>query len=251
MIAYSSEAIMRAPLLALLFGVACAAPAPPPDRDPPVATFSIVAFDPEQQEWGIAVQSRFLGVGAVVPWAKAGVGAIATQAFANTGYGPAGLELLAVGKTAQETVDQLTGGDERKARRQVGIVDKDGNAATFTGEDCNAWAGGRKGKNWCVQGNILAGEEVVDAMAKAFEEAKGDLGDRLIAALQAGQAAGGDSRGMQSAALLIVKERGGYGGNDRYRDVRVDDHERPIDELERIYALHKRTFPARRRDRGR
>jgi uncharacterized Ntn-hydrolase superfamily protein len=186
-----------------------------------------------------------------VPWAKAGVGAIATQAFANTGYGPQGLELLAAGRTAQETIDALTGADARKERRQVGIVDKDGNAATFTGEGCTEWAGGRKGRHWCVQGNILAGQPVVDAMAKGFEESKGDLGDRMIAALQAGQAAGGDKRGMQSAALLIVKEGGGYGGNDRYRDVRVDDHDQPIDELQRIYALHKQTFRPRRPGQGR
>jgi uncharacterized Ntn-hydrolase superfamily protein len=246
---------MTRPLLALLLLAACAAhPAPAPPQaasDPPVATFSIVAFDPDQQEWGVAVQSRFLGVGAVVPWAKAGVGAVATQAFANTRYGPGGLELLGQGKSAQEAVDALTAADERKARRQVGIVDKDGNAATFTGEGCTAWAGGRKGKHYCVQGNILAGEAVVDAMAKAFEEGKGDLGDRMIAALQAGQGAGGDKRGMQSAALLIVKEGGGYGGNDRYRDVRVDDHDKPIDELQRIYALHKETFRPRRGGQGR
>lgn len=244
-----------APLAAILGLVGCAAPPPPGAAavtDPDVATFSIVAFDPEQREWGVAVQSRFLGVGAVVPWARAGVGAIATQAAANTTWGPEGLALLAAGKNAQATLEALTTADERKDRRQVGIVDKDGNAATFTGEGCNAWAGGRQGKHYCVQGNILAGQAVVDAMAKAFEAATGDLGDRMLAALQQGQAAGGDKRGMQSAALLIVKERGGYAGlNDRYRDLRVDDHERPIDELARIYELHKTTFRARRAGQGR
>jgi uncharacterized Ntn-hydrolase superfamily protein len=239
----------RHPAFALLLILAaCAAPAPIPHDHPPVATFSIVAFDPDTNELGIAVQSRFLGVGAVVPWARAGVGAIATQAFANTTYGPRGLELLAQGMSAQEVVDKLTGDDENKDRRQLGVVDSKGRAATFTGPRCNAWAGGIQKGHFCVQGNILAGEPVVQAMAKGFEDAEGDLGDRLIAALAAGQAAGGDSRGMQSAALLIVKEGGGYAGlNDRYRDIRVDDHEQPIDELRRIYELHKRTFRPRRR----
>lgn len=237
------------PLIVL---AACAAPDRAPDptsADPPVATFSIVAYDPDAQEWGVAVQSKFLGVGAVVPFAKAGVGAVATQAWANTTYGPRGLDLLAAGKSAQQVVDALTSADERAARRQVGVVDGKGDAATFTGEGCTEWAGGIAGEHYCVQGNILAGEEVVKAMAEAFESAEGDLGDRMIAALHAGQAKGGDRRGMQSAALLIVKEGGGYGGfSDRYRDVRVDDHDEPIEELQRIYELHKRVF---RRRRGR
>jgi uncharacterized Ntn-hydrolase superfamily protein len=215
----------------------------------PVATFSIVACDPDTQELGIAVQSKFLGVGAVVPWAKAGVGAVATQSFANTTFGPRGLELLAQGKSPQEAIDELTRDDPGRERRQVGIVSAKGEAATFSGSQCMAWAGGQTGEHFCVQGNILAGEAVVEAMAKGFEESTGeDLGERLIDALAAGQAAGGDRRGMQSAALLVVHEGWGYAGlNDRYRDVRVDDHEKPIDELRRIYRLHKQVFPVPRR----
>jgi len=221
--------------------VGCATPAP---RDSEVvATFSIVAYDPETQELGIAVQSKFIAVGAVVPWAQAGVGAVATQSFANTTYGPKGLELLAAGKTPEEAIRELTGADGDAGRRQAGIVDAKGRSATFTGEKCMAWAGGAKGENYCCQGNILAGEAVVAAMEKSFKESKGDLGERLIAALQAGQDAGGDKRGMQSAALLIVREGWGYAGfNDRYRDVRVDDHPKPIEELKRVYSLHRKIF---------
>jgi len=242
-----------APFLLLLAAAACRADGAPEDASPAshpvVATFSIVAFDPDTQELGIAVQSKFLGVGAVVPWAKAGVGAIATQSFANTTYGPRGLELLAQGKTAQETVDELTKSDRARERRQLGIVSAKGDAATFTGSECMAWAGGQTGAHFCAQGNILAGEAVVEAMAKGFEESEGaDLGEKLIDALAAGQGAGGDKRGMQSAALLIVREGWGYAGmNDRYRDVRVDDHEKPIDELRRIYRLHKQAFQPPRR----
>ena len=244
--------------LLLLWCAACAARPPTADVSPscgfdgelpPVATFSIVAFDPDTQELGIAVQSKFLGVGAVVPWAKAGVGAIATQSFANTTWGPRGLELLAGGRSAQETIDELVKEDRGRDRRQVGIVGAKGDAATFTGAQCMEWAGGLTGEHFCVQGNILAGEAVVEAMAKGFEESVGeDLGERLIDALAAGQAAGGDKRGMQSAALYVVREGGGYAGlNDRYRDLRVDDHEQPIDELRRIYRLHKQLFPPPRR----
>jgi uncharacterized Ntn-hydrolase superfamily protein len=211
--------------------------------EPSVATFSIVAYDPETQELGVAVQSKFLAVGWLVPWAKAGVGAIATQSYANTTYGPKGLELLADSLAPEEVIKRLTEGDEGRARRQVGVIDAQGRAATFTGEECNEWAGGKTGENYAVQGNILAGEEVVDAMAKAFETTQGELGARLIAALEAGQEAGGDTRGMQSAALLIVRDGWGYGGfNDRYRDLRVDDHDEPIQELRRIYEMHKRIF---------
>jgi len=226
--------------LLVLFLVGCAAA---PSRGlPVVATFSIVAFDPETKELGIAVQSKFIAVGSVVPWAKAGVGAIATQSYANTSYGPRGLELLAKHKP-DEVLAMLTADDKDATDRQVGIVNAQGEAATFTGDECNAWAGGLKGKNYCVQGNILAGEAVVKDMAKSFEASKGDLGERLIAALQAGQDAGGDSRGMQSAALLIVREGWGYGGyNDRFRDLRVDDHAQPIKELKRIYDLHRAIF---------
>ena len=214
---------------------------------PPVATFSIAAYDPKTRELGVAVQSRFLGVGAVVPWAKAGVGAVATQSLANTTYGPEGLKLLASGVTPEDVIKQLTTADAKSAVRQVGMVNAAGKSATFTGAECNPWAGGRSGTNYATQGNILAGEAVVAAMAESFERSADsgkELGQRLLDALEAGQAAGGDKRGMQSAALLIVHEGWGYAGlNDRYRDLRVDDHPKPIAELQRLYDLHKRTFP--------
>jgi uncharacterized Ntn-hydrolase superfamily protein len=203
-------------------------------------TFSIVARDPQKGEIGIAVQSKFLAVGAVVPWAKAGVGAIATQSWANTSYGPRGLELLASGLSAAETLKRLTAEDEGVAMRQVGIVAATGQPATFTGEQCFSWAGGLVGEHYACQGNILVGEETVLAMARTFEQTPGYLCDRLVAALAAGQTAGGDSRGQQSAALLVVREKGGYGGfNDRFIDLRVDEHPHPIDELQRILQLHK------------
>src|SRR5216684_1898956 len=204
-------------------------------KEPPICTFSIVAYDPERQEWGVAVASKFLAVGAVVPWAKAGAGAIATQSHANTTYGPKGLELLSQGKSAEEVIKLLTEEDMGKDVRQVGIIDAKGNAATFTGSKCNAWAGGKTGKHYTCQGNILAGEAVVNDMAKAFEEAKGPLAWRLMAALEAAEKAGGDKRGRQSAAILIVRDKAGPNGfNDRYIDLRVDDHEDPIPELARI-----------------
>lgn len=203
-------------------------------------TFSIVARDAEKGEWGIAVQSKFLAVGAVVPWARAGVGAIATQAWANTSYGPHGLDLLASGLSAQETLEQLLQADDGRADRQIGIVGASGAPVTYTGEKCFSWAGGRTGEHYACQGNILVSEDTVAAMARTFEETVGLLCDRLLAALAAGQAAGGDSRGQQSAALLVVREHGGYGGfNDRFIDLRVDDHAAPIDELQRILQLHK------------
>ncbi|MBE3558314.1 MAG: DUF1028 domain-containing protein [Ktedonobacteraceae bacterium] len=203
-------------------------------------TFSIVARDPEREEWGIAVQSKFLAVGAVVPWARAGVGAIATQAWANTSFGPRGLELLASGLSAQETLDRLLQDDEGRAERQVGIVGASGSPATYTGAHCFPWAGGRTGEHYACQGNILVGEDTVLAMARTFEETPGLLCDRLLAALAAGQEAGGDSRGQQSAALLVVREQGGYGGyTDRFIDLRVDDHPTPIQELQRLLQLHK------------
>jgi len=203
-------------------------------------TFSIVARDLQAGESGIAVQSKFLAVGAVVPWAKAGVGAIATQSWANTSYGPRGLELLASGLSASETLTQLTSEDENRAMRQVGIIAITGTPATFTGDQCFPWAGGQTGEDYACQGNILVGEETVLAMARTFEQTTGRLCDRLLAALAAGQAAGGDSRGQQSAALLVVREGAGYGGfNDRFIDLRVDDHPQPIDELRRLLQLHK------------
>jgi uncharacterized Ntn-hydrolase superfamily protein len=203
-------------------------------------TFSIVARDPQKGELGIAVQSKFLGVGAVVPWAKAGVGAIATQSWANTSYGPRGLDLLENGLSADEVLTHLTQNDENRAKRQVGIVSVAGKPTTYTGEECFPWAGGYIGEHFACQGNILVGEDTVLAMARTFEETTGLLCDRLISALAAGQEAGGDSRGQQSAALLVVKEKGGYEGfNDRFIDLRVDDHPHPIDELRRILQLHK------------
>jgi uncharacterized Ntn-hydrolase superfamily protein len=182
-------------------------------------------------------------VGSVVPWARAGVGAVATQAMANYNYGPHGLELMARGKTSDETVEGLISADEDREHRQVGAVDARGRAATFTGSECFEWAGGATGEHYAVQGNILVGGETVEAMARTYEEAGGDLAARLLSALDAGQAAGGDSRGKQSAALLVVREGGGYGGdNDRVVDLRVDDHPDPIRELVRIRNLHTLYF---------
>ena len=204
------------------------------------STFSVVAADPSTGEVGIAVQSKFLSVGALVPWARAGVGAVATQAFAQTTFGPRGLERLASGASPQEVLDALVADDPGRKDRQVGIVDASGRSATFTGSDCIDWAGGLAGDKFAVQGNCLAGSPVVDALASAFASSSGHLADRLIAALRAGQAAGGDKRGQQSAALIIEKPGGGYAGfNDRYVDLRVDDHAAPIEELARLLELHK------------
>jgi len=206
----------------------------------PIATFSIVGFDPDTGDLGVAVQSKFFGVGAIVPWARAGVGAVATQARANTTYGPRGLEMLADGDSVEEAVAALTGEDEARAGRQLGVVDAAGNAATFTGDACLPWAGGQVGEHYAVQGNILAGPEVIDAMAATFEITNGDLATRLAAALAAGQAAGGDARGRQSAALLVVREAGGYGQlNDRYIDLHVEDHPAPIAELRRLLDMRQ------------
>jgi uncharacterized Ntn-hydrolase superfamily protein len=208
-----------------------------------IATFSIVAFDPETESLGVAVQSMFLTVGAIVPWARAGAGAVATQAMANYNYGPRGLELMSQGKTAEETVEALISADDEREHRQLGIVDAEGRAATFTGSECFEWAGGVTGEHYAAQGNILVGRETVETMAKTFEDTSRDLAGRLLAALDAGQAAGGDSRGKQSAALLVVREGGGYGGdNDRVVDLRVDYHPEPIRELIRIRALHTLYF---------
>jgi uncharacterized Ntn-hydrolase superfamily protein len=208
-----------------------------------VATFSIVAFDPETDSLGVAVQSKFLAVGSVVPWASAGVGAVATQAMANYNYGPRGLELMSGGMTAAQTVEDLISSDEDREHRQLGVVDGRGRAATFTGAECFEWAGGVTGEHYAAQGNILVGRETVEAMAKTYEQTEGDLAAQLLSALDAGQAAGGDSRGKQSAALLVVREGGGYGGdNDRVVDLRVDDHPDPIRELIRIRDLHTLYF---------
>lgn len=187
-------------------------------------TFSIVAADVEAGDWGVAVASKFPAVGAVVPWARAGVGAVATQAWANTGFGPDGLELMAGGADANEALRQMLDEDDGRTQRQVGMVDAQGVVATFTGEACMEWAGGHVGEGFACQGNILVGPEVVRAMADAYEGTDGDLLDRLLAALVAGDAAGGDRRGRQSAAILVVREGGGYGGyTDRYVDLRIDD----------------------------
>src|ERR687890_307228 len=208
-----------------------------------VATFSIVAFDPETDSLGVAVQSKFLAVGSVVPWARAGAGAVATQAMANYNYGPRGLELMARGKTADETVGGLISTDEDREHRQGGAVDARGRAATFTGSECFEWAGGATGEHYAAQGNILVGRETVEAMARTYRETQGDLATRLLSSLDAGQAAGGDSRGKQSAALLVVREGGGCGGdNDTVVDLRVDDHPDPIGELVRIRDLHTLYF---------
>ena len=204
-----------------------------------VSTFSIVAFDPESGALGVAVQSKFLAVGSIVPWARAEVGAVATQAMANLNYGPRGLELMTRGKTAGETVEALITADDEREHRQLGIVDAEGRAVTFTGSECFEWAGGITGEHYAAQGNILVGRETVEAMAKTFEGTPGDLAGRLLAALDAGEQAGGDSRGKQAAALLVVREGGGYGGdNDRVVDLRVDDHPEPIRELLRLRGLH-------------
>jgi uncharacterized Ntn-hydrolase superfamily protein len=219
-------------------------------KDEPIATFSIVARDPDKGELGIAVQSKFLAVGAFVPWAAADVGAIATQSWANLSYGPQGLELLKQGLSAQETLARLIADDEKREYRQVGIVDAKGGSATFTGKECFNWAGGVNGTNYSCQGNILVNAATITVMAETFLNVQGDLAERLLQALDAGGNAGGDSRGKQSAALLVVKTGAGYGGfNDRYIDLRVDDHPEPIQELIRLHKLYKlyfyKTDPAR------
>lgn len=211
----------------------------------PIATFSIVAYDPSRDEWGVAVQSKFLAVGAVVPWARAGAGAVATQSYANLTYGPEGLRLMAAGHSAAETIAILTEADEQKALRQVGMVDAAGNAAAFTGDDCYEWAGHIAGDGYACQGNILV-PGTVEAMAEKFEAVRGgegELADWLVLALAAGQEAGGDSRGRQSAAVLVVRAGGGYGGNnDRYLDLRVDDDPYPIRELQKLLQMHHLLF---------
>lgn len=209
-----------------------------------ISTFSIVARDEQTGELGVAVQSKFVAVGSVVPYAKAGIGAVASQAWGNPRYGPIGLELLASGKPALEAVDLMTSADPHRNNRQLAIIGTEGNASIFTGQECMDWAGGKTGKNYAVQGNLLTGKDVIHAMSREFEEANGTLAERMIASLHAGQKAGGDKRGRQSAALLVVREGWGYGGlNDRFRDLRVDDHPSPIKELERIYYIHRRIFP--------
>jgi uncharacterized Ntn-hydrolase superfamily protein len=209
-----------------------------------VATYSIVACDLAASQWGVAVQSKFLAVGSVVPWAEPHVGAIATQSYANPRYGPEGLALLRDGRTAPEVVDALTSADEAHAERQVGVVDRSGGAATFTGEACHEWAGGRTGDCYAAQGNILVSAATVDALAATFESNSHlELAERLIECLAAAQAAGGDRRGQQSASLLIVEKDAGYAKlSDKVVDLRVDDHQRPIAELRRLFSLHRELF---------
>ena len=212
-------------------------------NDLPVTTFSLVACDPKTGDLGVAVASKFLAVGAVVPWARGGVGAVAAQAWANTSYGPKGLDLLATGRTPKEALDALIQEDAQAEQRQAGIVDAMGRSATWTGNSCHSWAGGVAGQNFAAQGNILVGEATITAMAETFQHATGSLWRRMVAALAAGQAAGGDSRGQQSAALLVVREHGGYGGfNDRMIDLRVDDAPQPIVELSRLLDIHELLF---------
>ena len=211
--------------------------------EPLIATYSIVACDLEAQQWGVSVQSKFLSVGSVVPWAEPHVGAVATQAYANPRYGPNGLALLREGLSAEQVVDRLTGEDEGRDHRQLGVVDGEGTAATYTGRECMDWAGGRTGTHYAAQGNILVSGETVDALAETFESSTGPLASRLIDCLAAAQEAGGDSRGQQSSALLVVQRDGGYAGlSDVVVELRVEDHERPIEELRRIYTLHDEIF---------
>jgi uncharacterized Ntn-hydrolase superfamily protein len=229
------RSLHRPVLLALAAGLAVPAAGEPPRP----STFSIVAADPEAGEVGVAVASRFFAVGSVVPWAKAGVGAVATQSIANTTFGPRGPELLERGASARETLDVMLRADDGRDGRQVGVVAADGGSATHTGSKCTAWAGGRSGASYAAQGNILAGEAVVAALEKRFLETKGrPLAERLLEALLAGDAAGGDARGRQSAAILVARANGGYNGyTDRAVDVRVDDHADPMGEIARITRL--------------
>jgi uncharacterized Ntn-hydrolase superfamily protein len=206
-----------------------------------MGTFSIVGADPRTGEVGVAVASKFLAVGSVVPFAQAGVGAVATQSYANTTYGPRGLELMRQKVAPQTIIQRITRDDPQREQRQVGIVDAQGRSATFTGKNCIRWAGGIAGKNFAAQGNILTGEAVVKAMAEAFQNTQGELALKLMAALEAGEKAGGDSRGKQSAAILVARPNGGYGGfDDRYIDLRVDDHPEPVQELRRLLTLQLR-----------
>jgi uncharacterized Ntn-hydrolase superfamily protein len=218
---------------------------------PAVATFSIVACDLDAAQWGVATQSKFLAVGSIVPWAEPGVGAVATQSYANPRYGPDGLALLREGLDAAEVVQRLTEADDGRKQRQLGVVDARGGSATYTGSGCMPWAGGVTGQCYAAQGNILVGSETVDALAATFEATKGrPLAERLLECLAAAQAAGGDRRGQQSAALLVVEAGAGYAGlSDAVFDLRVDDHERPIAELARLHDLHVQLFGKTPRER--
>jgi uncharacterized Ntn-hydrolase superfamily protein len=212
--------------------------------EPVVATYSIAACDLDAGQWGVATQSKFLAVGSIVPWARAGAGAVATQAYANPRYGPEGLELLAQGSSATEVVERLTAADEGRDHRQLGVVDAKGGSATFTGTECMDWAGGIAGPFYAAQGNILVSAHTVDALAASFAGSAGrPLAERLLDALAAAQAAGGDRRGQQSAALLVVERDGGYAGlSDSVVDLRVDDHPAPVEELARLHRSHRALF---------
>jgi uncharacterized Ntn-hydrolase superfamily protein len=209
-----------------------------------IATYSIAACDLEAGQWAVATQSKFLGVGSVVPWAEPQVGAIATQAYANPRYGSDGLALLREGLSAEEVVERLTSADDGRDHRQLGVVDREGHGASFTGAECMEWAGGRTGTGYAAQGNILVSQETVDAIAETFERTAGaPLAERLLDCLDAAQSAGGDRRGQQSAALLVVEHEAGYAGlSDSVVDLRVDEHERPLEELRRIYVMHQAIF---------
>jgi uncharacterized Ntn-hydrolase superfamily protein len=215
----------------------------------PVSTYSLAACDLERGQWGVATQSKFLAVGSIVPWAEPGAGAVATQAYANPRYGPDGLALLRQGLSAEEVVRRLTEADDGRDERQLGVVDGAGRGASYTGSACLDWAGGRADAGYAAQGNILVSGDTVDALAESFMASEGSLAERLIEALAAAQAAGGDKRGQQSAALHVVERDGGYAGlTDTLVDLRADDHETPIDELRRLYALHRQLFGKTPRD---
>src|SRR5947207_2938072 len=220
-------------------------------REQTIATYSIVACDLAASQWGVAVQSKFLSVGSVVPWAEPHVGAIATQAYANPRYGPDGLALLREGLSADEVVARLTEADDGRDERQLGVVDSRGKAAAYTGPGCMEWAGHRVGDCYSAHGNILVGAETVDALAVTFESTEGDaLERRLIDCLAAAQVAGGDRRGQQSASLLVVEQNGGYAQlSDTVVELRVEDHERPLEELRRFYRLHEALFGETPRDK--
>ena len=209
-----------------------------------VSTYSVAACDLEAGQWGVATQSKFLAVGSVVPWAEPHVGAVATQAYANPRYGPEGLTLMREGFSAEEVVERLTSADEGRSHRQLGVVDSAGRGASFTGEECLEWAGGKTGPGYAAQGNILVSSDTVDAIANTFERSEGKpLVERLLDCLDAAQAAGGDRRGQQSAALLVVERDGGYAKlSDTVVELRVEDHELPLEELRRLYGLHEAIF---------
>jgi uncharacterized Ntn-hydrolase superfamily protein len=208
-------------------------------------TYSIVAYDPTEGAWGVGVASKFLAVGAVVSWARAGAGAVATQSFCKMGFGPDGLAMMAEGKSAQETLDALLANDQQASMRQVGVVDAQGGSAAHSGGDCFEWKGHKLGEGFTCQGNILTGGNTLDAMAETFSSASGELADRLVAALLAGDTVGGDKRGKQGAAVLVVKANGGYGGDtDRYLDLRVDDDPEPVQKLSKLVGLHHLYFGA-------